>query len=68
MRFLFDNNLSPLIARAIAVLAEPDGHRVEHLRDRGHGAAPDEEWITRLGEEGGWTIVPGDRRIATNRH
>src|SRR3546814_3383929 len=33
----------------------------------GTGSLPDAEWIERLGKEGGWSVLSGDRRIAKQK-
>src|SRR3546814_13486053 len=43
-------------------------HHVVHIRDKfGTGSLPDAEWIERLGKEGGWSVLSGDRRIAKQK-
>jgi hypothetical protein len=67
VKLLVDNNLSPKLGRGLAKLFEGE-HQVEHIRDKfGTGSLTDEEWIKLLGAEGGWCILSGDRRIATNK-
>jgi PIN like domain len=60
---LVDNNLSPLLAKAIDILVAPDGHRVVALRESFPANTKDAEWIEALGREGGWTVLSGDIRI-----
>lgn len=62
MKFFFDNNISPRIARALRELVEGE-HEVCHLRDRFKPNSPDPEWISQLGREGGWILITGDLRI-----
>jgi PIN domain-containing protein len=62
---LFDHNVSPYIARALAVLANPDGHRVHALVDKfGDASVSDADWLRELGRDGSWIVISGDRRIA----
>ena len=61
MRFLFDNNLSPHLAKAIDALCKPDGIEVRHIRDKFAGDTPDTEWIAALAAEVDWCIVSQDR-------
>lgn len=63
MKFLFDNNLPPFLARGIGELSkfEPDVGRVIALRDKFPQATPDEEWLSALAEEGGWVVLSIDR-------
>ena len=67
MKLLVDNMLSPRLARSIGELFK-DMHEVVHIKDMyGTGSLPDAEWIERLGREGGWSVLSGDRRIATKK-
>lgn len=67
MKALVDHNISPYIARALAILAQPHGHDVSALVDKfGDPSVPDVEWLRQLGREGGWTVISGDRRITRN--
>ncbi|MFT4057184.1 MAG: hypothetical protein QM681_21955 [Novosphingobium sp.] len=67
MKLLVDNNLPPSLGRGLAALFEGE-HHVIHIRDKfGTGSLPDAEWIERLGLEGGWTVLSGDRRIAKQK-
>lgn len=66
MKLLFDNNMSPHIARGLHVLFNGE-HKIVALRDHfGRGDIPDMEWIDRLGKEGGWCVVSQDVRITRN--
>ena len=64
MKFFFDNNLSPYIARALHVLNVPMGHSVVALRDRFAQNASDIEWIEALSQEGDWVVLTADYDIA----
>ena len=66
MRFLLDHNLSPKLARALNELTKGSGHEVVALRDRFPADTADVEWIQRLGNEGGWAVVSGNRDILRN--
>ncbi len=61
MRFFFDNNLSPYLAKAIAALNEPLGHEVIHKTERFPRTTPDHEWINALAQEGEWVVISHDR-------
>ena len=63
MKFLFDNNLPPSLARGVAALSdiEPDVSEVVHLREKFLANTPDEIWMKQLHDEGGWTVVSGDQ-------
>lgn len=62
MKFIFDNCISPRLAKAIHALVESE-HEVVALRDRFRSDTPDTEWIGELGRQGGWIIISGDLRI-----
>lgn len=67
MKLLVDNMFPPRLGRGLGKLFEGE-HHVEHIRDKfGTGSLTDEEWIKRLGSEGGWAVLSGDRRIATTK-
>lgn len=68
MRAILDNNLSWRLAAALNVLVDAEGHEVRHLTEKFPSNAPDIEWITALGKEGGWVIISADRRIHKNHH
>ncbi|MCA3182368.1 MULTISPECIES: DUF5615 family PIN-like protein [unclassified Cupriavidus] len=61
MKFFFDNNLPPALAKALHALSEPTGHSASHLRDMFPAAIPDAEWIDALASESGWSIVTHDK-------
>jgi len=67
VRFFFDNNLPPKLAKSLNTLAEPD-HQVVHLKDRFAANTPDETWMAELAREEDWIIVSGDTRISRNPH
>jgi hypothetical protein len=67
VKFFFDNNLPPKLAKSLHLLVEPD-HEVVHLKDRFPADVSDEEWITALAKEKEWIIVSGDLRIRKNPH
>jgi hypothetical protein len=57
----------PPLGRALGALFAGQ-HHVEHIKDKfGTGGLKDPEWITVLGEEGGWCVLSGDLRIAKKR-
>jgi len=68
MKFFFDNCVAPRFAAAIHALIVDDGHQAIHLRDRFPPDTKDIDWLTALGEEGGWIIISGDIRISRNQH
>ena len=67
MKLMVDNNLSPLLARGLGELFRGT-HKVIHIKDKfGTGGLKDEDWIERLGKEGGWCVLSGDRQIAKRK-
>ena len=58
MKFIFDENLSPKLARGLKEF----GEETSHLRDYFAEGTSDEEWLRRIGEEG-WTLITLDKRI-----
>lgn len=66
MRFLLDHNLPPRLARALNELCKGSGHEVVALRDVFQPETADAVWVRRLGSEGGWAVVSGDRNILEN--
>jgi hypothetical protein len=67
VRFFFDNNLAPKLARSLHVLVDPE-HQVIHLKERFAANTTDEIWMRALAAESGWCIVSGDVRIRRNPH
>lgn len=67
MRFFFDNNLPPKLAKSLHVLVEPD-HQVVHLKDRFAANTTDETWMAALAKEQDWIIISGDLQIKKNPH
>ncbi len=63
MKFFFDNNLSPYLAKALDALCAPEGIAVEHLRQKFPEDISDVEWIERLAKEGEWSVITQDRLI-----
>jgi len=67
LKVFFDHNLSPHLAHALNVLLGPEGDQVIHLTDRFPANTEDRVWMVALGDEGGWVVISGDRRIHRNR-
>lgn len=61
MKFLFDNNLSPDMARGLRELRQLFEEEIIHLKDRFPEDVKDEDWLSTLINEGNWTIVSADR-------
>lgn len=68
MKFFFDNNLAPNLAKALHALTSPYGNEVIHLREFFAPSTPDIDWIKELAKDGAWTIVSGDLRITRLAH
>ena len=67
MKLIVDNMFQPRLGRGLAQLFL-GCHHIEHIKDKfGTGSLKDEEWIKRLGQEGGWAVLSGDRRIVSKR-
>ncbi|MEA2691208.1 MAG: hypothetical protein QOJ16_595 [Acidobacteriota bacterium] len=66
MKFFFDNCVAWRVAEALALLLELDGFEIVALRSRFPENCPDEKWMPTLGNEGGWNVISGDRRIIRN--
>jgi predicted nuclease of predicted toxin-antitoxin system len=67
VRFFFDNNLSPKLAKSLNVLVAPD-HEVVHLKEKFPANTPDDIWMKGLARELDWVIISGDNRITRNPH
>jgi PIN like domain len=65
VKVIFDNNLSPKIARALNELFSPE-HEIFALRDKFAANTSDEDWINALTADGRWVVISGDRRITRN--
>lgn len=63
MKFLFDNNLPPSLARGVAALSaiDADISEVVALRAKFPASTPDEVWMKQLQAEGGWVVISGDQ-------
>jgi hypothetical protein len=66
VKVIFDNNLSPAIARALNELFCGD-HHIVALRDKFPSNIADADWIAELSKEGTWVVISGDRRITRNK-
>jgi hypothetical protein len=63
VKALFDENLSPRLAAAVAALSDRSMPTVVHLRDRFPAGTTDATWMTALGSEGRWILVSNGLRI-----
>lgn len=60
--FMFDNNLAPSLAQALAIL----GEEACHLQDEFAADCADKEWLAEIGDRG-WFLVTRDRNILKNK-
>jgi hypothetical protein len=67
MKFFLDNCLAIRHARALNEMVKPD-HSFTHLQVKFPLETKDEEWIRKLGAEGGWIVISGDYRIGKSTH
>jgi hypothetical protein len=65
VKFFFDNNLAPRIARGLNGFVTPE-HQVVHLKDRFPPATDDVDWMRELAGETDWIILTADVRIGKN--
>jgi predicted nuclease of predicted toxin-antitoxin system len=62
VRFFFDNNLPPRLARSLHILVGPE-HEVIHLKEKFAADTSDEAWMRSLAKELDWVIISADTRI-----
>lgn len=70
MRFYFDENISPNIAEALAILQNPridEKIKVSTIRDEFGPGTPDEVWIPKVAENDG-IVITQDFNIQRARH
>jgi predicted nuclease of predicted toxin-antitoxin system len=67
MRFFFDNNIAPKLARGFNQFVAGE-HEVIHLRDRFAANTLDVDWMRALAGESGLVILSGDVAIGRNPH
>lgn len=63
MKVFFDNNMPPLLAKALAILSEQDGNEVVHLKERfpDRDNIGDQEWLQDLLDtDERWVIISTD--------
>jgi hypothetical protein len=69
VKFVVEHSVSPVLARALAVLAEPDGHEVVHLRAHYQQSTLDPVWLRGLGQrEPNVIVISADPRITRSPH
>ena len=66
MKVIFDENLSPAIARALNALFVGE-HEVVHIRDKFGPGVKDGDWIPELSAQGRWVVISGDSRITKRK-
>jgi hypothetical protein len=67
VKFFFDNNLSPKVAKGLNEFVAPE-HNVVHLKQLFQDNPADVEWMARLAGQEDWIIVTADTHIGTNPH
>lgn len=67
MKLLVDHNLPPKLASALNEIFAPEHEIVALSKKFGRHNLKDEEWIPRLGAEGGWAVLSADLNIAKKR-
>jgi hypothetical protein len=67
VKLLVDHNLPPRLASALDEIFKPD-HTIIALREKfGRSDLKDEDWIPKLGWEGGWAVLSADTNIARKK-
>ena len=67
MTFLFDEQMSPKLHKAMRALGQPVLH-VNDMEDEGLGRGSSDERIIRHASKRGYCIITLDRRIASDPH
>lgn len=60
MKFFFDNNLPPVLAKAMGLIAADEDDEIQHLRIMFDPQTPDAEWLRGLGTAREWVVVSRD--------
>ncbi|MDR0512964.1 MAG: hypothetical protein LBG93_07680 [Treponema sp.] len=68
MKCLFDNQMSPRLAKILAIMEGGGGVVVTHLREKFPPNTPDIEWIEKLGKERNWFVITRDNQIRKRPH
>ncbi len=63
MNYFLDNCLPPKWSVVLNALAEGEGYKIVHLREKFKENAKDVDWLKVLGDEGDWVVVSADLRI-----
>ncbi len=67
MKLLVDHNLPPRLASALNEIFHPDDTIVALREKFGRSDLKDEDWIPKLGHEGGWAVLSADMNIARKK-
>lgn len=62
MKVIFDENLSPALARGLSTLFVGE-QEIVHIRDKFGPSVKDADWISLLSAEGRWVVISGDAKI-----
>jgi hypothetical protein len=65
VKFFFDNNLAPKIAKGLNGFVSPE-HQVIHLKERFPSNTDDVDWMKQIAQEDDLIIVTADIRIGRN--
>ena len=68
MKLLLDENLPPLLAESIQVLARNETYEVHHVIPWLGAGTSDVNWIKTAGRDGGWIAITNDHHISTRPH
>jgi len=63
MKCLFDNQMSPRLAKALKELEGRKGIVVDHIQYKFKHDTPDTDWIRALAKEGDWFVITKDAMI-----
>ena len=67
MKLLVDHNLPPRLASALNEIFAPQDTVVALREKFGRSDLKDEDWIPKLGREGGWAVLSADMNIARKK-
>lgn len=67
MKFFFDNNLAPKLARGLNAMVQPE-HEIVHLKDAFPADTEDHVWMQSLAGDKKLAIVTADVCIGRNPH
>jgi len=64
---LFDHNMPPMIAKALDILIQKDGHRAYPLRDKFPKNISDINLYKELGKQNDWIVISKDTKNAKRK-